>query len=81
MKHKYQHYAALDAAIDKNQAAYAWLMKYEFYFLAVLADAVNEKPDAIAWLRKKELDIFLLIAEKIRNFRNNQTFDYHKLHF
>ena len=56
-------------------------MKYEFYFLAVLADAVNEKPDAIAWLRKKELDIFLLIAEKIRNFRNNQTFDYHKLHF
>lgn len=81
MKNKYQHFAALDGAIDNKQGAYNWLMKYEYYFLAVFADAVNNKPEAIAWLKKKNLEIFIQIAEKIRYFRDNQTFDYHKLHF
>jgi len=81
IKHKYQHFAALDGAIDKKQGAYNWLMKYEYYFLAVFADAINNKSDAIAWLKKKNLEIFIHLAKKIKHFRDNQTFDYHKLHF
>ena len=81
MKNKYPHFAALDGAIDKKQGAYDWLMKYDFYFLAVFADAINNKPDAIVWLKKRNLEIFIHLAKKIKYFRDNQTFDYHKLHF
>lgn len=81
LKNKFPQLAALDGAIDKKQAAYDWLMKYEFYFLAVFADAVNNKPDATSWLKKRGFDVYLRVAEKIRHFRDNQTFDYHKLHF
>jgi hypothetical protein len=56
-------------------------MKYDFYFLAVFADAINNKPDAIVWLKKRNLEIFIHLAKKIKYFRDNQTFDYHKLHF
>ena len=30
---------------------------------------------------KNKLDIFIFLAQKIKKFRDNQTFDYHKLHF
>ncbi len=81
MMNGYPELAALDAAIDENQRAYDWLNHHKHFFLAVLADACNNKPDAIAWLTKNDLQIFLMIATKIRFFRDNQTFDYHKIHF
>jgi hypothetical protein len=81
MKNKYPHFAALDGAIDKQAGAYAWLRKFNYNFLAVFADAINEKQEAINWLKKNELDMFVYLAAKISAYRNNQTFDYHKLHF
>ncbi len=81
IKNKYPHFAALDGAIDQQADAYAWLYKYKHDFLIVFANAVNEKTEAINWLKNNELEIFILLAFKIRNFRNNQTYDYHKFHF
>lgn len=81
MKNKYPHFAALDEAIDKSPKAYAWLRKHNFDFLVILADAVNQRSEAIEWLSKYKLFIFLDIAGKIRNYRDRQSFDYHKLHF
>jgi len=81
MKNKFPHFAAFDEAIDRSPKAYAWLRKYDFDFLIVLADAVNEKSEAIEWLSRNKLFIFLDIARRIREYRNRQRFDYHKLHF
>ncbi|MCK9451435.1 MAG: hypothetical protein M0Q90_07070 [Bacteroidales bacterium] len=78
MKHNFFHLAALDGAIDKQQKARGWLLKFNFVLLVRLADAVNESPEAIAWLGQNELHVFLVIAQQIRDFRNRQTFDYHK---
>ena len=75
LKNKYPQYAALDGAIDNKEKA------YEFDFLVVFADAVNVKPYAIKWLRENNLEFFFIIAKKISDFRNKQTFDYHKLHW
>jgi hypothetical protein len=73
--------AALDSAIDEDKKAYAWLNHHEHYFLAVLSDAVHQQPEAIDWLTKNDLKVFLMIAAKIRFFRDNQIFDHHKIHF
>ena len=81
LKNNYPQFAALDGAIDKQPKAYAWLRKYNFDFLVIFADAVHQRPEAEKWLRENDIPIFLLLAEKIRNFRDSQTFNYHKLHF
>lgn len=81
VKNKYPHLAALDGAIDKQAPAYAWLQKYGYDFLLIFANAVNEKKEALRWLKKNDLEIFLLLSAKIRHFRDNQTYDYHKFHF
>ncbi len=81
LKNNYPQFAALDGAIDKQSKAYAWLRKYNFDFLVMFADAVHQRPEAEKWLRENDIPIFLLLAEKIRNFRDSQTFNYHKLHF
>ena len=81
LKNKYPQLAALDGAIDKQAGAYAWLRKFNFNFLTVFADAINEKQEAIQWLKDNELDMFVYLSAKINSYRNNQSFDYHKLHF
>jgi len=81
LTNKYRHYAALDAAIDKQLPAYRWLLANGHDFLAVFADAVNRNPVALHWFKKHHLEIFILLAKKIHDFRENQTFDYHKIHF
>ena len=81
LNNKYRHYAALDAAIDGKQDAYNWLLTNGHDILALFTDAVNKKPDAVRWFNKHNLQIFNHLAKKINIFRDNQTFDYHKLHF
>jgi len=81
LKYNYPHFAALDGAIDNKKQAYDWLNKHEYPLLIMLAESVHGKPQALAWFKNQELEIFLRIAQKIRNFMENQTFDYHKLHF
>lgn len=81
LKNKYPHFAALDGAIDKQPKAYAWLRQYGYDFLVIFADAVNQRPEAEQWLRHNNLPLFLRLAEKIRRFRDSQTFNYHKIHF
>ena len=81
LTNKYRHYAALDSAIDGKVDAYNWLLANGHDILAVFADAVNKKPNAINWLNTHNLEIFNHLARKINGFRDNQTFDYHKLHF
>jgi hypothetical protein len=73
--------AALDAAIDEDIKAYKWLNEHEFYFLAAFSDACHNQPEAIEWFTRHDLKIFLMLAAKIRFFRDNQTYDYHKIHF
>ena len=60
---------------------YEWLKKNNYELLLIFAEACHDKPLAIAWLRKNDLDIFLHLATIIKQFRDGQTFDYHKLHF
>jgi hypothetical protein len=81
LKNKFPELAALDSAIDEQQEAFVWLKNHEFNFLIVLAEAINGKKEAFLWLEKNQLDIFLQLVQKIKNFRDNQTYDYHKLHF
>ena len=81
MQHKFYHLAALDGAIDKQGKARAWLVKFQFNTLAMLADAVNEQQAAIDYFQGKDLQLFLLIAKRIRDFRDSQTYDYHKKRF
>jgi len=81
LMNRYRHFAALDAAIDKQQPAYRWLLANGHDFLAVFSDAVNQNPVAMQWFKKHDLGVFLLLAKKIHDFRENQTYDYHKMHF
>lgn len=81
MQHKFYHLAALDGAIDKQAKARNWLVNYKFSHLVMLADAVNEHQPAIEYFQENDLQIFLVIAQRIRDFRNRQTFDYHKKRF
>lgn len=81
MKNKFPHLAALDNAINGSAEAYKWLMEHNHDILAVFVDAINNKTESLAWFRKHDLEIFIHLSRKIRSFRENQTFDYHKLHF
>jgi len=81
MDNGYPHLAALDSAIDKDPKAYQWLKDHNHLFLMVFADACNGKKDAMEWMVRKELTGLLRVTQKIRAFRDNQTYDYHKMHF
>ncbi|MBE0651422.1 MAG: hypothetical protein IH595_11340 [Bacteroidales bacterium] len=81
IRNKFPHLALLDEAIDNKKHGFEWLKKYNYDFLIVFADAVHEKEEALKWLEKNDLQLFIRLAVKIRNFRNNQTYDYHKIHF
>lgn len=81
LKNKFPHLAVLDEAIDNKKDAYAWLKRYHYDFLIVFVDAVHEKKEALKWLANKDLKLFIRLAAKIREFRDNQTFDYHKMPF
>lgn len=81
MKNKYPHFAALDGAIDKKPEAYDWLKKHDYNLLIVFANAVHGKEEAFIWFKENKLEIFTHLAEKIRQFGNRRSFDYHKIHF
>jgi hypothetical protein len=81
MKNGYPHLAALDAAIDEDTMACEWLHKNKYDFFIVFADACHAKPAAIQWFRQNHLEAILFIALKIKELRDNTTFDYHKMHF
>ena len=81
MKNGYPHFAALDHAIDNKLQAREWLVRNHYELLVLFADACNERPEAVKWFRDHDLTIFLILAQKIIAFRNNQTYDYHKMHF
>lgn len=81
VKNKFPQLAVLDEAIDNKTDAFEWLKKYHYDFLIVFADAIHKKETALKWLGNNNLKIFILLAAKIRAFRDNQTFDYHKIHF
>lgn len=81
LKNKFPELAALDGAIDEQQEAFVWLKKFGYDFLIVFANAIMGKKEALQWLKKNQLEIFIRLAEQIKKFRDNQTFDYHKLHF
>lgn len=81
MQHGYFHLAALDGAIDNKPEPAQWLLTHNFEAYFHLAAAVNLVADSIKWLEKHDLGIFLHIAARIRNYRENQTFDYHKKNF
>ena len=50
-------------------------------FLVVFADACRGKQTAIDWLHGNNLQAFVLIARRIKDLRDNTTFDYHKKQF
>jgi hypothetical protein len=77
----YPHLGALDAAIDGSEKAYQWLANHKQNLLVIFADACREKEYARRWLRENQLDIFIRLAIKIHTLRNNQVWDYHKIHF
>lgn len=80
-KNKYPHFAAFDNAVCGSVGAYSWLIENDQNLLAVLVDAINNDTKALAWFKNRNLEIFIHISRKIRNFREGQTFDYHKIHF
>ena len=81
IKNKYGSLAALDHAINGSAPAYKWLIDNEHDLLAVFVDAINNNTESLAWFKNNKLEIFIHLSRKIRMFRENQTFDYHKLHF
>jgi hypothetical protein len=81
LKNKFFHLAALDSAIDEDQKAYKWLHDNKHLFLILFADACHGSKNAIDWLKRNDLKAFLIITGKIKEWRDSQTFDYHKLHF
>jgi hypothetical protein len=81
MEGGFLHLAALDSAIDEDPKAYLWLQENKHLFLIVLADAIHGKPYALQWFNKHQLIGFIIISQKIKAWRDSQTFDYHKKHF
>ncbi len=81
MKNGFPQLGALDAAIDGKEQAKKWLIKNNYLFLAVFSDACRKDPVALKHLKENELELFIRLAQKIYNFRNNQEWDYHKIHF
>ena len=78
---KFFNLAALDAAIDENMQAYQWLQANNHPFLVVFADACRGKQAAINWFYENKMEAFVLIAKRIKDLRDNTTFDYHKKKF
>ena len=81
MNNGYTHLAALDSAIDNDPKAYLWLKEHDFPFFVIFADACNGKKEALDFMVQKNLVGMLRVTQKIRSFRDNQTYDYHKFHF
>lgn len=81
MLNKFFALAALDGAIDNQTNAKIWLQEFGFDLNLKLAGAVNGDKDSIDWFVINEMEIFIILAQSIRSFRENQTFDYHKLRF
>ncbi len=81
MKNKFPQLAALDSAIDNSEKAYQWLKENEYFFLIIFADACHGKPEAIKWLRENNLEVFIRLGKIVKDLRDSQTFDYHKIHF
>ncbi|NOY50016.1 MAG: hypothetical protein GXO88_05575 [Chlorobi bacterium] len=81
LKNNFARFAAFDNAVGGSEKAYAWLLDNEENLLAVFVDAINNNMEALAWFKNHKLEIFIHLSRKIRNFRENQTFDYHKIHF
>ena len=81
LKNKFPHLAVLDAAIAEDAKAYEWLKKHNYSFLIVFVNACNGDTKAYEWFAKNDLEIFIVLAKKIKAFKDGQTFDYHKLHF
>lgn len=81
MNNGYPHFVALDLAIDHNLESYNWLIKNGYTFYARFSDACNRNEMALNWFQENDLKIFLFIIARINQFRDNQTFDYHKLNF
>ena len=80
IKHK-PEFAVLDSAIDNDPKALVWLNSHKLYFLEVFADACRGKEEALKWFGKKDLQVFLRLAQKIKEYRDGQSYDYHKMHF
>ncbi len=80
-KNKFPHFAAFDNAVSGSIEAYTWLLDNNQNLLALFVDAINNDTNALAWLKNHNLEIFIHLSRKIRNFREGQTFDYHKIHF
>ena len=53
----------------------------QYGMLVVFADAIHGVKSAVEWFQRNELSAFLVIAGKIKEWRDAQTFDYHKMHF
>ena len=81
MNNGYPHLAALDSAIDEDQKAYLWLKHNKYLFEIVFADACHGKKEAMDWFVRHELLGLLRVTQKIRQLRDNTTYDYHKMHF
>ena len=81
MNNGYTHFAALDSAIDNDAKAYKWLGDHKYPFLIVFADACHGKKEAMDWMVRNNLTGMLRVTQKIREFRYNQIYDYHKMHF
>lgn len=81
MKHHFFHFAAIDGTIDNQTKAASWLLQHGFEAYFHLAGAVNQQQSSIEWLTKAQLEIFLVVAVRIREWREQQTFDYHKKQF
>lgn len=81
VNNKYYHLAAFDSLIDDSYNARIWLMKYNHVNIIYLVDAIKEDEKAIRLLRNNNLEIYLFIAQKIKFYLDNKTFNPHKLNF
>ena len=81
MKNKFPRFAALDDAICGSEKAYKWLIENDHNLLTVFVDAINNNMESVKWFKDNDLEIFIHLSRKIRQFRETQSFDYHKLHF
>jgi len=79
----YPELAALSSAIRGSEDAFNWLMANKFPQLAALDGAIDKNPKAYEWLKNHKMDFLLVFADACneRKFRDNQTFDYHKMPF
>ena len=81
MKHQFFHFAAIDGTIDGQTKAASWLLQHGFDAYFHLAGAVIQHEASVEWPKQAQLEIFLVVAVRIREWREQQTFDYHKIQF